>query len=41
MMLGWIEHVYGRDESERIRIGMEWNALGQDDDPFAELYDLA
>ncbi|KAF3023613.1 hypothetical protein E8E14_012490 [Neopestalotiopsis sp. 37M] len=41
MTLAWIEHVYGRNESERIRITMEWNALNQTDDPFAELYGLA
>ncbi|ETS81116.1 hypothetical protein PFICI_06118 [Pestalotiopsis fici W106-1] len=40
MTLAWIEHVYGRNESERIRIMMEWNALNQTDDPFAELYGL-
>jgi putative intracellular protease/amidase len=27
MTLGWIEHLYGRNESERLRIGMEWNSL--------------
>lgn len=27
MMFGWIEYEYGRNESERIRIGMEWNVL--------------
>ncbi|PQE06878.1 hypothetical protein CJF31_00010979 [Rutstroemia sp. NJR-2017a BVV2] len=41
MTLGWINHVYGRNESERIRIGMEWNALDQTDDPFAEIYGLS
>jgi transcriptional regulator GlxA family with amidase domain len=41
MTLGWISHVYGRNESERIRIGMEWNALDQTEDPFAELYGLS
>ncbi|KAF7523472.1 hypothetical protein G7054_g11767 [Neopestalotiopsis clavispora] len=40
MTLAWIEHVYGKNESERIRITMEWNALNQTDDPFAELYGL-
>lgn len=40
MLLGWIEHEYGRNESERMRIGMEWNALDQDDDPFAAEYGL-
>ncbi|PKS08730.1 hypothetical protein jhhlp_004783 [Lomentospora prolificans] len=40
MILGWIEHMYGKNESERIRIGMEWNAMGQGDDPFAELAGL-
>lgn len=35
MTLGWIEHLHGRSESERVRIGMEWNALNQTDDPFA------
>lgn len=41
MALGWIEHLYGRNESERIRILMEWVALNQTDDPFAALYGLA
>jgi transcriptional regulator GlxA family with amidase domain len=41
MTLGWIDHVYGRNESERIRIGMEWNAVNQTDDPFAEIYGLS
>jgi putative intracellular protease/amidase len=40
-ILGWIEHVYGRNKSETIRIGMEWNALNQTDDPFAAVYGLA
>ncbi|PKS06202.1 hypothetical protein jhhlp_007519 [Lomentospora prolificans] len=40
MILAWIEHVYGRNESERIRIGMEWNALNATDDPFAGEYGL-
>ncbi|XXH05338.1 hypothetical protein Hte_011764 [Hypoxylon texense] len=41
MTLGWVEHVYGRNESERIRVMMEWNALNQTDDPFAEIYGLS
>jgi putative intracellular protease/amidase len=40
MMLGWIEHAYGRNESERMRIGMEWNALNSTDDPFAAEHGL-
>ncbi|KAI1877654.1 hypothetical protein JX265_003662 [Neoarthrinium moseri] len=40
MTLGWIEHVYGRNESERIRIQLEWVSLNQTDDPFAEIYGL-
>ncbi|CAN8106215.1 unnamed protein product [Discula destructiva] len=40
MTLAWIEEVYGRNESERMRIMMEWNKLNQTDDPFAELYGL-
>ena len=40
MMLGFIEHVYGRNESERTRVGMEWNSLEGDEDPFAEYYGL-
>lgn len=40
MTLGWIEHLYGRNESESIRVMMEWNALNQTDDPFAEYYGL-
>lgn len=41
MTLGWIEAVYGREESERIRINMEWNKLEKDEDPYAVLYGLA
>lgn len=41
MTLAWIEEVYGRNRSETIRIGMEWNALNQTDDPFADYYGLA
>ncbi|KAI1770773.1 class I glutamine amidotransferase-like protein [Hypoxylon cercidicola] len=40
MTLGWVEHLYGRDESERIRVMMEWNALNRTDDPFAAYYGL-
>ncbi|KAI1393033.1 class I glutamine amidotransferase-like protein [Hypoxylon trugodes] len=40
MTLGWIEKLYGRNESERVRNLMEWNALNQTDDPFAEYYGL-
>lgn len=40
MTLGWIGHQYGRNESERIRIMMEWNDLKQEDDPFADYYGL-
>lgn len=41
MTLSWIEHVYGRNASEAVRISMEWVALSQTDDPFAGLYGLA
>ncbi|OTA57430.1 ThiJ/PfpI family protein, partial [Hypoxylon sp. EC38] len=41
MTLGWLEHLYGRNESEKIRVLMEWVALNQTDDPFAALYGLA
>ncbi|KAI0179055.1 class I glutamine amidotransferase-like protein [Hypoxylon sp. FL1284] len=41
MALAWIEHVYGRNDSENVRIQMEWNAMNQTDDPFAALYGLA
>lgn len=40
MTLAWIEEVWGRNQSESIRITMEWNALNQTDDPFAGLYGL-
>ncbi|KAI1474494.1 hypothetical protein K445DRAFT_316177 [Daldinia sp. EC12] len=40
MTLNWIEHLYGRNESERVRNLMEWNALNQTDDPFAEYFGL-
>lgn len=40
MTLGWIEHIYGRNQSESIRNLMEWNSLNQTDDPFAEYYGL-
>lgn len=40
MTLNWIEHLHGRNESERVRILMEWNDLKQDEDPFADYYDL-
>ncbi|KAL7620135.1 hypothetical protein AAE478_009128 [Parahypoxylon ruwenzoriense] len=38
MTLGWIEHLYGRNESEKVRNIMEWNALDQTDDPFADYW---
>ncbi|RYP77501.1 hypothetical protein DL771_001074 [Monosporascus sp. 5C6A] len=38
MTLSWIEHLHGRNESERIRNLMEWVALNQTDDPFAEYW---
>ena len=41
MTLAWIEHMYGTNKSEEIRIGMEWNAMNQTDDPFADIYGLA
>ena len=40
MTLGWIEHLHGRNTSEDIRIRMEYNSLEQEDDPFADYYDL-
>ncbi len=40
MTLAWIEEVYGRNQSETIRIGLEWNALNQTDDPFADYWGL-
>ncbi|KAI1459853.1 class I glutamine amidotransferase-like protein [Annulohypoxylon moriforme] len=40
MTLGWIEHLYGKNESESMRIELEWNALNQTDDPFAAYYGL-
>ncbi|KAI8964652.1 class I glutamine amidotransferase-like protein [Daldinia sp. FL1419] len=40
MTLNWVEHLYGRNESERVRNLMEWNAMNQTDDPFAEYYGL-
>ncbi|CAI4212697.1 unnamed protein product [Parascedosporium putredinis] len=40
MTLGWLEHLFGKNESERVRIYLEWNKLEQDDDPFAELLGL-
>ncbi|KAI0163829.1 class I glutamine amidotransferase-like protein [Xylariaceae sp. FL1272] len=41
MTLSWIEHVAGHDESERVRINMEWNPLNRTEDPFAALYGLS
>ncbi|RYP13883.1 hypothetical protein DL765_006671 [Monosporascus sp. GIB2] len=38
MTLSWIEHLHGRNQSERIRNLMEWVALNQTDDPFAEYW---
>ncbi|KAH8878538.1 class I glutamine amidotransferase-like protein [Thozetella sp. PMI_491] len=40
MILGWIEQLYGTNESVRIKNLMEWNSLGKDDDPFAEVFGL-
>lgn len=40
MTLGWLEHLFGKNESERVRMYLEWNKLEQDDDPFAELLGL-
>ncbi|KAI0380335.1 class I glutamine amidotransferase-like protein [Hypomontagnella monticulosa] len=40
MALGWIEHMYGRNQSENVRNLMEWNSMNQTDDPFAEYYGL-
>ncbi|KAI5857383.1 class I glutamine amidotransferase-like protein [Durotheca rogersii] len=40
MTFGWVAHRYGRDVSESLRHRIEWNALAQDDDPFADYYNL-
>jgi putative intracellular protease/amidase len=40
MLLGWIGARYGAAEQERIMVSMEWNSLGQADDPFADYYNL-
>lgn len=40
MMLGWVEHMYGADEMIMVRNLLEWNMLGKDDDPYAELYGI-
>lgn len=40
MTLAWIEHVWGRNSSENVRVSMEWNASNQTDDPFAEYWGL-
>lgn len=40
MTLGWIEHLHGRNQSETMRVMMEWNKLEQEDDPFADYYGL-
>ncbi|KAI1105726.1 class I glutamine amidotransferase-like protein [Jackrogersella minutella] len=40
MTFGWVEKLYGRNESERIRNMMEWNPLNRTDDPFAAYYGL-
>ncbi|KAI1372346.1 class I glutamine amidotransferase-like protein [Hypoxylon crocopeplum] len=40
MTLAWVEMLYGRNESERVRNLMEWNPLNQTDDPFAAYYGL-
>jgi putative intracellular protease/amidase len=40
MTLGWVEHVYGHNVSETSRVVMEWNALNQTEDPFADYYGL-
>ncbi|KAF2841292.1 class I glutamine amidotransferase-like protein [Patellaria atrata CBS 101060] len=38
MMLGWLEMMYGHDEFVRVKNMMEWNYLGQSEDPFAEIF---
>jgi transcriptional regulator GlxA family with amidase domain len=40
MTLGWIEHVWGFNTSESVRVAMEWNSLNQTEDPFADYYGL-
>lgn len=40
MMLAWIEHVYGHEEMIIARNSLEWNQLGEHDDPYAEIYGL-
>ncbi|KAI0881360.1 class I glutamine amidotransferase-like protein [Annulohypoxylon maeteangense] len=40
MTLSWIEHLYGKNESESMRVQLEWNALNQTEDPFAAYYGL-
>ncbi|KAF1992477.1 class I glutamine amidotransferase-like protein [Aulographum hederae CBS 113979] len=40
MMIGWIESEYGTDKATNLANLMEWNRMGQDNDPFAELYGL-
>ncbi|KAI0019757.1 class I glutamine amidotransferase-like protein, partial [Xylariomycetidae sp. FL0641] len=41
MTLGWIAHQYGKNESEKLRVAIEWVSLNQTEDPFAALYGLA
>ncbi|KAI1440992.1 class I glutamine amidotransferase-like protein [Annulohypoxylon stygium] len=41
MALGWIEHIYGKNESESMRLQLEWNELNSTDDPFAAYYGLS
>lgn len=40
MTLAWVEALYGRNESERVRNVMEWNAVNRTDDPFAAYFGL-
>lgn len=38
MMLGWIEHVYGHQAMIDSRNSLEWNQLGQGEDPYADIH---
>ncbi|KAI1206991.1 class I glutamine amidotransferase-like protein [Annulohypoxylon truncatum] len=41
MALGWVEHLFGRNESEGLRVELEWNGLNRTEDPFAAYYGLS
>jgi putative intracellular protease/amidase len=40
MTIAWVEHAYGRNQSETTKKMMEWNFLEQEDDPFAAEWGL-